>query len=105
LSKINTQEDLARVVPIATRMLDNVIDLNFYPLAKVKKTNEKSRSIGLGVMGEAQMLAESGIEWGSHEHFTKIDEVMESFSYYIIKESSNLALDLYNRIHYHISRI
>ena len=41
LSKVNTQEDLARVVPIATRMLDNVIDLNFYPLAKVKKTNEK----------------------------------------------------------------
>ncbi len=93
LSKIHTQEDLARVVPIATRMLDNVIDLNFYPLAKVKKTNEKSRSIGLGVMGEAQMLAEAGIEWGSYDHFTKIDEVMESFSYYIINESSNLALE------------
>ncbi len=93
LSKVHTEEDLARVVPIATRMLDNVIDLNFYPLAKVKKTNEKSRSIGLGVMGEAQMLAEAGIEWGSHEHFRKIDEVMESFSYHIIKESSNLALE------------
>ena len=93
LSKVNTQKDLERVVPIATRMLDNVIELNFYPLAKVKKTNEKSRAIGLGVMGEAQMLAESGIEWGSNEHFTKIDEVMESFSYYIIKESSNLALE------------
>ncbi|HHE05734.1 MAG TPA: ribonucleoside-diphosphate reductase subunit alpha, partial [Epsilonproteobacteria bacterium] len=93
LSKVNTQEDLERVVPIATRMLDNVIDLNFYPLAKVKKTNEKSRSIGLGVMGEAQMLAEAGIEWGSHEHLTKVDEVMESFSYYIIRESSNLALE------------
>ena len=93
LSKVNTTEDLARVVPIAIRMLDNVIDLNFYPLAKVKKTNEKSRSIGLGVMGEAQMLAEQKIEWGSHEHFIKIDEVMESFSYYIIKESSNLALE------------
>jgi ribonucleoside-diphosphate reductase alpha chain len=93
LSKVNTTEDFERVVPIAIRMLDNVIDLNFYPLAKVKKTNEKSRSIGLGVMGEAQMLAESGIEWGSHEHFTKVDEVMESFSYYAIKESSNLALE------------
>ena len=93
LSKVHTEEDLARVVPIATRMLDNVIDLNFYPLAKVKKTNEKSRSIGLGVMGEAQMLAEQSIEWGSHEHFTKVDEVMESFSYHIIKESSNLALE------------
>jgi len=93
LANVNTQEDLKRVVPTAIRMLDNVIDLNFYPLAKVKKTNEKSRSIGLGVMGESQMLAEHQIEWGSHDHFTKIDEVMESFSYYTIEASSNLALE------------
>jgi len=93
LSKVHTVEDLARVVPTAVRMLDNVIDLNFYPLAKVKKTNEKSRSIGLGVMGEAQMLAENKIEWGSYEHFTKIDEVMESLSFYTIEASSNLALE------------
>jgi ribonucleoside-diphosphate reductase alpha chain len=93
LSKVHTKEDLARVVPTAIRMLDNVIDLNFYPLAKVKKTNEKSRAIGLGVMGEAQMLAESKIRWGSSEHFTKIDEVMESLSYYAIRSSSDLALE------------
>jgi ribonucleoside-diphosphate reductase alpha chain len=93
LAKVNTQEDFKRVVPTAIRMLDNVIDLNFYPLAKVKKTNEKSRSIGLGVMGESQMLAEHQIEWGSYDHFTKIDEVMESFSYYAIEASSNLALE------------
>ena len=93
LSKINSTEDIARVVPIAIRMLDNVIDLNFYPLAKVKKTNEKTRAIGLGVMGEAQMLAESKIIWGSNEHFIKIDEVMESVSYYAIKSSSDLAIE------------
>ncbi len=93
LSKINSTEDIARVVPIAIRMLDNVIDLNFYPLAKAKKTNEKTRAIGLGVMGEAQMLAESKIIWGSNEHFYKIDEVMESVSYYAIKSSSDLAIE------------
>jgi ribonucleoside-diphosphate reductase alpha chain len=93
LSRVNTQEELARVIPTAVRMLDNVIDLNFYPLAKVKKTNEKSRSIGLGVMGEAQMLAESKVVWGSNEHFQKIDEVMESVSYYTIKSSSDLAIE------------
>jgi ribonucleoside-diphosphate reductase alpha chain len=93
LSKINTKEEIERVVPIAIRMLDNVIDLNFYPLVKVKKTNEKSRAIGLGVMGEAQMLAESKIVWGSNEHFNKIDEVMESVSYYAIKSSSDLAIE------------
>ena len=93
LSKVNTAEDIARVVPTAIRMLDNVIDLNFYPLAKVKKTNEKSRAIGLGVMGEAQMLAEQAIGWGSHEHFNKIDEVMESVSYHAIRASSDLSLE------------
>jgi len=93
LSKINTKEDIERVVPIAVRMLDNVIDLNFYPLEKVKLTNLKSRSIGLGVMGEAQMLAEHKIEWGSDEHFKKIDEVMEMISYNAIRASSNLAVE------------
>ncbi len=93
LSKINSKEDIERVVPIAVRMLDNVIDLNFYPLEKVKRTNLNSRSIGLGVMGEAQMLAEQKIEWGSDEHLKKIDEVMEMISYNAIRASSNLAVE------------
>ncbi len=93
LSKINTPEEIARVVPTAIRMLDNVVDLNFYPLAKVKKTNQKTRAVGMGVMGESQMLAEQQIMWGSDEHFRKIDEVMESISYYAIKASSDLALE------------
>ena len=93
LSKINSQEDLERVVPIAVRMLDNVIDLNFYPLKKVKDTNLMSRAIGLGVMGEAQMLAEKQIMFGTQEHFNLIDEIMEQFSYYTIKASSDLAVE------------
>ncbi|BCX78787.1 ribonucleoside-diphosphate reductase subunit alpha [Campylobacter sp. 19-13652] len=93
LSKIHTPEDIKRVVPIAIRMLDNVIDLNFYPHKKVKNTNLASRSIGLGVMGEAQMLAEAGCEWGSYEHFSKIDSIMEHISYHAIYTSSNLAVE------------
>ena len=93
LSRINTKEDVERVIPIAVRMLDNVIDLNFYPLRKVKATNLKSRSIGLGVMGEAQMLAESKIVWGGNEHFKKIDTIMESISYNVIKSSSELGAE------------
>ncbi len=93
LSRINTKQDIERVVPIAVRMLDNVIDLNFYPLRKVKATNLKSRSIGLGVMGEAQMIAESQIIWGSKDHLKKIDNVMEAISYNAIKSSSDLAVE------------
>lgn len=91
LSKINTKEDIERVVPTAVRMLDNVIDLNFYPLRKVKVTNLKSRSIGLGVMGESQMLAENQIVWGSIEHLNKVDSIMEAVSYNTIKASSDLS--------------
>ena len=93
LSRINTKEEIERVVPIAVRCLDNVIDLNFYPVEKVKRTNMKTRSIGLGVMGEAQMLAEAEIMWGSQEHFDKIDEVMESVCYSTISASSDLAAE------------
>ncbi len=93
LSRINTDEDIKRVVPIAVRMLDNVIDLNFYPLRKVKATNLKSRSIGLGVMGEAEMLTQYRVSWGSTEHFKKIDKIMESISYNTILSSSDLAIE------------
>lgn len=93
LSKINTREDIKRVVPTAIRMLDNVIDLNFYPHKKVKLTNLKSRAIGLGVMGEAQMLAEKEIYFGSNEHFDLINEIMENISYEAISASSDLAAE------------
>lgn len=93
LSRINTKEEIDRIVPIAIRALDNVIDLNFYPIEKVKRTNMKTRAIGLGVMGEAQMLAQQGISWGTQEHFDKIDEVMEAVSYNAISASSDIALE------------
>ena len=93
LSKINTKEDIERVVPTAVRMLDNVINLNFYPLRKVKVTNLKTRAIGLGVMGESQMLAEHQLVWGSNDHLKKIDSIIAAISYNTIKSSSNLAVE------------
>ena len=93
LSKINSKERLAEVIPTAIRLLDNVIDLNFYPIAKVKETNLQNRAIGLGVMGEAQMLAQKGITWGSQEHFELIDEIMENVSFNAINASADLAIE------------
>ena len=91
LSKIHTKEDIERVLPIAIRMLDNVIDLNFYPNRKVKATNMQNRAIGLGVMGEAEMLATKQVQWGSQDHLNLIDSIMEMISYNAILSSSNLA--------------
>ena len=91
LSKINTKEDFERVVPILVRMLDNVITLNYYPNVKTYQTVKETRAIGVGVMGEAQMLAEAKIHWGSQEHYNKINELMEMFSYNVIKASAFLS--------------
>ena len=100
LSKINTREDIERVVPTAVRMLDNVIDLNFYPNLKVKNTNMLSRAIGLGVMGESEMLAVKNIHWGSHEHKMIVDEIMESVSFNTIQASMNLSKERGSYINY-----
>ena len=100
LSKVNTKEDIERVVPIAIRMLDNVIDLNFYPNLKVKYTNSRNRAIGLGVMGEAEMLAREQIEWGSNKHLNRIDEIMEYISFNAIDASSDLAKEKGNYLDY-----
>nr|DAR64638.1 MAG TPA: ribonucleotide-diphosphate reductase subunit alpha [Caudoviricetes sp.] len=91
LSKINTTEDIERVVPIAIRMLDNVIDLNYYPLEKIRLSAEKDRAIGLGVMGEAEYLATHQIMFGTPEHYKEIDRIMSDVSYNAILVSSNLA--------------
>jgi ribonucleotide reductase alpha subunit len=93
LSKVNTPSDFQRIMPGSIRMLDNVIDLNMYPVEQAMKTNLRSRAIGLGVMGEAQMLAENEIMFGSQEHFEKIDEIMESFSFNAINASADLAIE------------
>ena len=50
LLKVHEEEDIARVLPVQTRMLDNVIDLNFYPVQEAKVTNRKYRAIGIGTM-------------------------------------------------------
>lgn len=91
LSKVNKTEDIKQIIPIAVRMLDNVIDLNFYPVKKTKDTNLETRAIGLGVMGEAEYLAQQNIVFGSQSHYKEIDRLMSDVSYYTIEASSDLA--------------
>lgn len=82
-----------QVVATAVRALDNVIDLNFYPLPYAKLTNRKYRSIGLGVSGYHHMLAKAGIRWESEEHLTFVDEVFETINRAAIAASSAIAAE------------
>lgn len=84
---------LTDVVHTAVRALDNVIDLNFYPLPYAKITNRRYRSIGLGVSGYHHMLAKAGIRWESDEHLTFVDDVFETINMAAVSASSNLAAE------------
>ncbi|MFI5240191.1 MAG: ribonucleoside-diphosphate reductase subunit alpha [Candidatus Saccharimonadia bacterium] len=85
-------QDLIRnSVNIAMRMLDNVIDANFYPTPEAKNSNFKHRPVGLGIMGFQDSLYLLDIEFASKECVRFADYSMEVISYHTIMASSLLA--------------
>jgi ribonucleoside-diphosphate reductase alpha chain len=84
-------EKVKATVAIAMRMLDNVIDLNFYPTKEARNSNMKHRPVGLGVMGFHDALYELGIDFDSEECVKFADTSMEVVSYSAIMASSQLA--------------
>lgn len=88
---IDDREHFANIIHNVVRALDNVIDLNYYPLPYAKVTNQKYRSIGLGVSGYHHMLAKKHIAWESKEHLDLVDELFEFINYETIKASNELA--------------
>lgn len=87
------REKLARTIKTAVRMLDNVIDINYYAVPQAKNSNMKHRPVGMGIMGFQDALYEMGIAYGSDAAVDFADESMEVISYYAIETSSNLAVE------------
>lgn len=90
---LEDDEYMQRIIETAVRALDNVIDLNFYPLEYAKLTNHKYRSIGLGVSGYHHMLAKRNIKWESEEHLKFVDEMFERINFAAIKADNALAIE------------
>lgn len=90
---VNDKSELEKIVKTAVRALDNVIDLNFYPLEYARYTNKRYRSIGLGVSGYHHMLARNKIRWESEEHLEFVDKLFEEINYAAITESNRLAIE------------
>ncbi len=87
---LNT-EKLEKTINTAIRMLDNVIDYNYYSVPKARRSNLRHRPIGLGVMGFQDALYKLRLSYSSEEAFKFADTSMETVSYYAIKASSVLA--------------
>ena len=77
----------------AIRMLDNVIDINYYPTKEAKNSNSRHRPIGLGVMGYQDALFQLDIPFSSEEQVEFADKLAEKIAYYAIQASSRLAAE------------
>lgn len=88
---LEDEEQMREKVATIVRALDNVINLNFYPVPYAEITNQKYRSIGLGISGYHHALAKRRIKWESEEHLQFMDKVFETINRSAILASSNLA--------------
>ncbi len=87
---LNT-EKLEATINTAMRMLDNVIDYNFYSVPEARDSNLRHRPVGLGVMGFQDALFKQRIPYASEAAVELADRTMEAISYYAIKASTHLA--------------
>ena len=88
---LENESELTDVVRTVIRALDNVIDINFYPLPYAQITNQRYRSLGLGVSGYHHALAVRGIKWESQEHLDFVDKVFETINRAAVEASSDIA--------------
>ena len=88
---LEDEEQMREKVATIVRALDNVISLNFYPVPYAEITNQKYRSIGLGISGYHHALAKRRMKWESEEHLQFMDKVFETINRSAILASSNLA--------------
>ena len=87
------EKKIEKTVKTAIRMLDNVIDINYYAVPQAKNSNDKHRPIGLGLMGFQDALYLRKTPYATEEAVSFADQSMEMISYYAIKSSSDLAAE------------
>lgn len=87
------EEQISKTVRTALRMLDNVVDINFYPTPEAKNSNLRHRPVGMGLMGFQDALYQMRISYASNEAVEFADVSMEMISYYAIMASTELAAE------------
>lgn len=84
---------LQRTITTAMRMLDNVIDINYYAVDKARRANERHRPVGLGIMGFQDCLHAMRVPYASDAAVAFADQSMEAVCYYAYQASSDLAVE------------
>lgn len=88
---VNNPQELSEITASAVRALDNVIDLNFFPVPYAQVTNHRYRPLGLGVSGYHHMLAKNNLPWESEAHLEFVDKVFETINRAAIAASCDTA--------------
>ncbi len=91
VAKVNTDKQIKEVIPVAMRLLDNVIDLNFYPIKEAENTAKKYRSVWLWFLWLAEYLAVNKLAYDSKEAREVVDKLFEKYTYNTLKASNKLA--------------
>ncbi len=91
VASVNTKEEIEKIIPISMRVLDNVIDLNLFPIKEAEKTSKKYRSVWLGFLWLAEYLATNNMMYDSKEARENIDKLFEEYAYNVLKSSNELS--------------
>lgn len=91
VAKVNTDEDIRDIVPIAMRLLDNVVTLNYYPIEESRRTAMRYRSVGLGYLGLAEYLATRKVAYDSEEAREMVDRLFSKYALATYRASVDLA--------------
>ncbi len=89
--EVTNNDELKEVISTVVRALDNVIELNFYPIPYARITNKRMRPIGLGASGYHHLLAKKNLRWESDKHLEFMDKLFEQINYFAIEASMDLA--------------
>lgn len=91
VAKVHTTEDIQKIIPIAMRILDNVITLNYFPIKEAELTAKKYRSVGLWFLGLAEYLATHNMMYESAFAREHVDKLFEQYAYTTLEASVELA--------------
>ena len=91
VGKVRSDHELEELCDLTVRALDELIDYQKYPVIAAEKGTKNRRSLGVGYIGLAHYLAKLGFKYDSQEAWDAVHSLSESFQYFLLKASNNLA--------------